>query len=117
MVSYLAVHPMTFGSLFMLSTTRFLTRQDIVLMLSRCLPGVPNINTHSFRIGGASAAASAGVPDSTIQLLGRWSSDSYLRYLRMSNETVIGLSRRISRVESFTMFWSQDSLVSAQCRR
>ena len=114
MREYLAIHPVPQGPLFVLSSTHFVTRRDIVTMLSRCLPEVGNINTHSFRIGGASAAATAGVPDSTIQLLGRWSSDAYRRYLRLSNITVIDLSRRISRVNVISRFWSQDSFSSAQ---
>ena len=64
----------------------YLVRADIVTCLRRCFPGARNINTHSFRIGGASAAASAGIPDSQTQILGRWSSDAYRRYLRLSDK-------------------------------
>lgn len=39
---------------------------------------------HSFRRGAATWAASAGVDSSTIQLLGRWSSDCYRRYIDRS---------------------------------
>ena len=112
MVRYRAAHPLQQGLLFIFSCTHFLTRQDMVTMLSRCLPGTPGINTHSFRIGGASAAASAGIPNSTIQILGRWSSDSYRRYLRMSDNMVISLSQRICRVHRLHRFGSQDSLSS-----
>ena len=38
---------------------------------------------HSFRIGAASTAAAAGVPDWKIQALGRWSSDCYRCYIRL----------------------------------
>ncbi|KAL5463980.1 hypothetical protein EMCRGX_G032933 [Ephydatia muelleri] len=37
-------------------------------------------NTHSLRIGAATAAAQAGLPPSTIQRLGRWSSTAYTTY-------------------------------------
>ena len=30
------------------------------------------LNTHSFRIGGATALSLAGYPDSLIQVIGRW---------------------------------------------
>ena len=39
-------------------------------------------NTHSLRIGAATAAAQAGLPTSTIQRLGRWSSNTYTTYTR-----------------------------------
>ena len=38
--------------------------------------------SHSFRIGSASHLASIGKSDLQIKLLGRWNSDSFLRYIR-----------------------------------
>lgn len=92
---FLAVHPGPGWPLFTYQDFKFLTRQDIVNLLASCLPNIPHINTHSFRIGGASAAAAAGVPDSTIQILGRWTSDAYRRYLHLDDAQVIGLSRSL----------------------
>ena len=43
---------------------------------------------HSFRIGAASTAAAAGVPDHMIQSLGRWSSDCYTRYIRIDTKSI-----------------------------
>ena len=37
---------------------------------------------HSFRIGAATSAAQAGIQDSIIQALGRWSSGAFLVYVR-----------------------------------
>jgi hypothetical protein len=39
-------------------------------------------SSHSFRIGAATTAASAGIPDHLIKTLGRWSSNAYLLYIR-----------------------------------
>ena len=45
--------------------------------------GVPgNYSSHSYRIGAATSAALAGVPDRVIKVLGRWFSDCYVRYIR-----------------------------------
>ena len=41
-----------------------------------------DISGHSMRAGGATALASAGVPDDRIRLRGRWTSDAYQVYLR-----------------------------------
>jgi hypothetical protein len=40
------------------------------------------VGTHSIRSGGAMAMYLAGVPVFTIMLIGRWSSDAFLRYIR-----------------------------------
>ena len=67
-------------------------------MLQTVFP-TSNLNTHSFRIGGAAAAA--GIQDSAIQLLGRWSGDAYCRYLHLSDYTVIGFSHRLFATNNF----------------
>ena len=47
---------------------------------------------HSFRIGAATAAARAGVPTHLIKAMGRCSSDAFMVYLRLSPETLAGLT-------------------------
>ena len=54
---------------------------------------------HSLRIGGATAALAAGVPPSLIRLMGRWSSDVYLLYCRMSLESAFGVGQSIASAQ------------------
>ena len=56
-----------------------------LLMGSVGLDGA-RFGAHSLRIGGASAMLAAGVDPTLIRLMGRWSSDVYQIYCRMSRE-------------------------------
>ena len=49
-------------------------------LLLRCGYDTSKYNTQSLQIGAATAAAQAGLPLSTIQRLGRWSSTAYTTY-------------------------------------
>ena len=51
---------------------------------------------HSPRIGGATAALAAGVSPQLIRLMGRWSSDIYQIYCRMSVESALGVGSAIA---------------------
>ena len=73
--------------LFVLADNRPLTRTSFVTMLRVVLGKLGLDSTlyagHSFRIGAATTAAAAGLPDWLIQALGRWSSACYLRYIHV----------------------------------
>ena len=51
---------------------------------------------HSFCIGAATSAAQAGVEDSVIKALGRWSSAAFLLYIRTPREKLTHFSAAIS---------------------
>ena len=57
------------------------------LFLQRCnaiwqLFGYPRTTGHSFRIGGTTELLIAGTPPDVVKAMGRWSSESFLRYWR-----------------------------------
>lgn len=63
---------------------KYLTRSTF---LARCntvwsSAGLPPFTGHSFRIGGTTEMLLAGVPPDVVKTLGRWSSDTFLKYWR-----------------------------------
>lgn len=63
--------------------------------------GIPpghRLSSHSLRIGAASEAARAGVNAKTIQVLGRWKSDCFLRYIRPEEKDMIEAQLRLLHV-------------------
>ena len=76
------------GPLFVFHDGRFLTRRNFAAALNKIKPpNTKNLSSHSFRIGAATTAAAAGLPRWLIQALGRWTSDCYKTYLRVSDHT------------------------------
>ena len=51
--------------------------------------------SHSFRIGAATAAGSAGLPTWLIKTLGRWSSDCYERYIRTPRDVLVSVTSKL----------------------
>ena len=91
-VSYLAQHGHCPGPLFLLHNAIPLTRSLVTdrlraILLSSGLPG--DFSSHGFRIGAATSAARAGVPDHLIQVLGRWKSDAYKQCIRTPPDLII----------------------------
>jgi hypothetical protein len=73
------------GSSFTLFENKFgtpFTRPAFLHYLHAFLPNDPLISGHSFRAGGATWAADLGLSELDICRLGRWSSQSYRKYLR-----------------------------------
>ena len=92
---YLQSWKESYGPLFTFRSGRYLVRNDIAKLMTNSLAGT-NINTHSFRAGGATNLANLGVPDYVIQIMGRWRSDAYKRYLHFSDSYIRQLHLRMA---------------------
>ena len=87
---YLAIRGKQPGPLFVLSDNMMLTRHYLASVLKDTISKLNldtySYNTHSFRIGAATAVKQARVLDTHIKTLGRWHSDAYQRYIRTSTK-------------------------------
>ena len=91
-LKYLALRGTSQGSFFSfpgsvpIQTSKFNT----VLSNSLAWSGFShlNIKSHSFRIGAATWAASAGYTDSQIKIMGRWKSSAFRKYIRVKSFTI-----------------------------
>ncbi len=79
--------------LFTFQDATFLTRQNISGLIKQLLgtSGLQGLSSHSFRIGAATTAAAAKVPDWLIKTLGRWSSNCYEQYIRTPDNIIEGI--------------------------
>lgn len=85
------------GPLFKFQSGSYLTRDDVQAIFTKYLGGNINLNTHSLRIGGATLLSKAGVPEHIIQKIGRWRSDCFKKYVRMSLQHVEGAYKAIEQ--------------------
>ena len=60
-------------------------------------------NGHSFRVGAATTALAKGIPESTIQALGQWKSDTYRSYIRIPRDQLTAVS--VQMTASSDMYW------------
>ena len=92
------------AQLFTYRSGAALSKQDISREIRNLLPlcGVvcpEEYATHSLRIGVATAAAIAEVPEHLIRHIGRWKSDAALKYIRVCSVEVSQLSAKLASVE------------------
>ena len=97
LLPYLALRGHHKGPLFILEDGKYLTRQRLCTLLDSLLIklriNTQNYNTHSFRIGAATTARQANIPDPLIQLMGRWKSNAYLTYIKTPPTKLAKLSK------------------------
>ena len=108
MLAFVALRGLHYGPLFVYKDGSYLTRARLATFLKNIFHS-ELINTHSFRIGGATALSLAGFSDSQIQIIGRWRSNSFTRYLRVNKNLCKSLSKIISTVPPSSFRWNPDN--------
>ncbi|CAC5395185.1 unnamed protein product [Mytilus coruscus] len=68
---------------------------NLKILLEACGYQAVLYNGHSFRIGAATSAGKANIEDHLIKTLGRWSSDSYCRYVRTDKSSIKNAQQQI----------------------
>ena len=88
--------------LFKFKDGTYLTRQTVTSTIRAALEyhgkEVNRYSLHSFRIGAASTAAEVSLPDSLIKSLGRWHSNCYQHYRRISTKHLKQVPKRLASV-------------------
>ena len=101
-VAYVAVRGDSPGCFFRFEDQSPLTKSRFVARVRQALLelGLPydNFAGHSFRIGAATAAAGAGIEDSVIKKLGRWSSAAFLSYIRTPRHELVQYTSRMGNL-------------------
>ena len=96
---YLALRGSQPGPLFLTKDGVGLTRHAVTTFLDTVLIKLGlhsgSYNTHSFRIGAATTAAEAGIPNRCIQTLGRWQSNAYQQYIQMQPREIAKFSQQL----------------------
>ena len=97
---YLAQRGNRPGPLFVYQDGRMLTRHLFSTAVDKLLTELHMdkrlYNTHSFRIGAATSAIQANIPEVHVQMLGRWKSQAYKRYVRTSPQELAHLSTQLA---------------------
>ena len=99
-LSFMTVRPAGMsGPLFRFLDGSTLTRERLVKEVRAALQAqgidASKYSSHSFRIGAATTATAAGIPDHAIKMLGRWESAAYLLYIRTSPTQLASFSSSI----------------------
>ena len=95
-------------ALFTLSSGLPLDRRTMIAFLQSLVAraGLPDAHLYngiSFRKGGASSLAAAGVPDRVIKAAGRWRSECYQLYVQLSLSELQSASRRVAALDPVTV--------------
>ena len=106
---FIQIHPSQDGPLFMFQDRKNFTRKKVTEMLQIFGPSYDkNISSHSFHIGAATTAASAGYPRWLIQSLGRWTSNCFQEYIQIPDSTINTVSKSLVTLSSSYNIYDPD---------
>ena len=99
-LAYIAVRPPIPGPLLVTMNRTALTKRAFVPRLHEILTAAgmdPALyKGHSLQSGVATTAAAAGIPDSMIQMLGRWSSNAFQAHIRTPPAELAAIAAMLS---------------------
>ena len=100
LLDYLALRGPAPGMRFCLEDGRPLKRKAFTASIQQAISNSgldgTQFNAHSFQIGAATTASAVGLSDSTIKVLGRWSSDAFQGYIRHSPQDLAHVSGQMA---------------------
>ena len=100
-LAYLAVRKNIQGPLFRFQNGSALTKDHFITVVREVLQTMgidaTSYSGHSFRIGAATTTVSMGVEDSMIKGLGRWNSNAFQAYIRISCDHLAAVKATLSR--------------------
>ena len=100
LLAYIGMRGQDPGPLFRQTNGSPLCKTQVVQRVRKALEELGYNQTayagHSFRIGAATTAAAAGLNDSTIQTMGRWSSSAFTTYIRLSQRELTNFAAKMS---------------------
>ena len=83
-----------------------LTRDDVTTLMKgaavECNIPSKHVAAHSIRISGATALLLAGVPPETVQIIGRWTSNTFIGYQRYKAELMGGIANKMINTHYIT---------------
>ena len=99
-LAYTAIRPAVAGPFFVFKDGSPLTMEKLVAVVREVLAdaGVDTscYSGHSFRVGAATTAASIGLGDAMIKMLGRWESAAYQQYIRTPRDSLAAVSCQLA---------------------
>ena len=77
--------------------------KELKQLLEPALRGYGKISAHSFRVGLATLLAAAGYSDDMIKAIGRWSSEAFLRYAKLTRLIRVSVAQKLKGLYKYAV--------------